>query len=397
MTTLFNFDELIDRTHTDSVKWSINDRLFGRTDVTSMWVADMDFRAPPPVVAALIARAEQGIYGYAARPDSYYQAVIDWLKRRHGWETQRSWHITTPGVVPALSAAILAYTQPGDKIVIQSPVYHPFYKLVRNHGRQVLENELVLSAGMYTMDFAQLDLQLADPRVSMLILCSPHNPVGRVWPREELEQLGRLCLKHAVLVVSDEIHSDLVFSWAPKHTPYASISPEMAASSVTLLAPSKTFNLAGLYTSVALVPDRRLYNRLSQMIETLGIGGSSVFGLAGLEAAYCYGEEWLDQLLEYLEGNLLALEQYFEQNIPQIKVRKPEGTYLVWLDCRGLGLARADLRKFMIQEAGLGLDEGVVFGAAGEGFMRLNAACPRATLLAALDQLAQAVQKHAAG
>lgn len=394
MTTSFNFDEPIDRTTTDSVKWSINDRLFGRSDVIPMWVADMDFRAPQPVVDALIERAAHGIYGYAARPDSYYQAVVEWLRKRHGWETQRSWHITTPGVVPALGATILAYTRPGDKIVIQAPVYHPFYKLVRNHGRQVVENALINEDGYYRMDFAQLERQLADPWVRMLILCSPHNPIGRVWTREELAQLGQLCLKHDVLVVSDEIHSDLVFSWAPKHTPYASISAEMAANSVTLLAPSKTFNLAGLYTSVALVPNPKLHVRLAQTIETLGIGGSSVFGLVGLEAAYTLGEEWLGQLLQYLEGNLLFLEAYIAEHIPQIRVRKPEGTYLVWLDCRALGLSREDLRKFMIHEAGLGLDEGAVFGDAGIGFMRLNAACTRATLQRALEQLAQAVQKH---
>ncbi len=396
MTTHYNFDEEIDRIQTDSVKWSINDKLFGRKDVIPMWVADMDFRAPQPVIDALMQRAEHGIFGYAARPDNYYQAVIDWLKKRHGWETQRSWHITTPGVVPAISAAILAYTQPGEKIIIQSPVYHPFFKLVRNHGRQVVENTLLNADGYYTMDFAQLDRQLADPWVRMLILCSPHNPIGRVWTRDELAQLGQLCVKHGVLVVSDEIHADLVYSWAPKHTPYASISAEMAASSVTLLAPSKTFNLAGLYTSVALVPDPRLFQRLSQIMETLGIGGSSVFGLAGLEAAYCHGEEWLDQLLAYIEGNLLFLEEYITRQIPQIHVRKPEGTYLVWLDCRALGLTREDLRKFMIHEAGLGLDEGAVFGDAGTGFMRLNAACTRATLQRALDQLAEAVRKHTA-
>jgi cysteine-S-conjugate beta-lyase len=385
-----NFDEIIDRKKTDSVKWSINEQLFGKEDVLAMWVADMDFRAPEAVVNALIQRAAQGIYGYAAKPDSYYQAVIDWMKKRHGWETRRSWQVTTPGVVPALSIATLAFTQPGDKIIIQSPVYHPFFRIIKNNGRQVVENLLINDQGYYRMDFEQLDQQLADPRVRMMILCSPHNPVGRVWTREELARLGELCLKHDVLVISDEIHSDLVYSWA-KHTPYASISPEMSAQSVTLMAPSKTFNLAGLYTSVALIPDRKLNNRFSQVIESLGIGGSSVFGLTGLEAAYRYGEEWLAELLTYLEGNLNFLEKYVAECIPQIKVRKPEGTYLVWLDCTSLGLKRAELRKFMIEHAGLGLDEGAVFGDAGEGFMRLNAACPRAVLQKALSQLAQAV------
>ena len=387
----FNFDEIIDRTQTDSVKWSINEQLFGRKDVLSMWVADMDFRAPEPVVQAIVARANQAIYGYVARPDSYYQSVIDWLRKRHGWQTERSWQITTPGVVPAVSVAILAYTQPGDKIIIQSPVYHPFFKIILNNGRQVVENNLINADGYYRMDFDALNSQLSDSRVKMLILCSPHNPVGRVWNREELTRLGELCQAHNVLVVSDEIHSDLVFSWA-KHVPLASISPELAANTVTLLAPSKTFNLAGLHTAVAVISNPALNNRFCQVIENLGIGGSSVFGMVGLEAAYRYGEEWLDQLLSYLEGNLNYLVDFIGSRIPRIKVCRPEGTYLVWLNCRELGLSRAELKKFMIQKAGLGLDEGGVFGRPGEGFMRLNAACPRAVLSTALEQLAQAVE-----
>ncbi len=390
MGQIYNFDEIIDRTNTDSVKWSINDKLFRRRDVIAMWVADMDFRAPQPVVDALVQRAQEGIFGYPTRCDNYYQALIDWLQKRHGWETQRTWQLTTPGVVPALNMAVLAYTQPGEKVVIQPPVYHPFARVALNNGRQVVENDLIEENGVYRMDFEKLDRQLADSRVRMLILCSPHNPVGRVWTREELTQLGEICLRHGVLVVSDEIHSDLVYSWA-KHTPFASISPEFAKNSVTLLAPSKTFNLAGLSTSVAIAPDPALNARFCQVIENLGMGGSSVFGLTGLEAAYRYGEEWLDQLLTYLEGNLNFLEGYVRECIPAIKVRKPQGTYLVWLDCRALGLSREELKNFMIFQAGLGLDEGAVFGKPGEGFMRMNTACPRATLKRALEQLAQAV------
>ena len=390
MNHLINFDEIIDRTQTDSVKWGINEHIFGRKDVLSMWVADMDFRAPEPVIQALIARATQGIYGYAARPDSYHQAIIDWLKKRHGWETQRAWQITTPGVVPAVSVAILAYTQPGDKIIIQPPVYHPFFQMVLNNGRQIVENDLICEDGYYRMDFDLLEEQLADAHVRMLILCSPHNPVGRVWTRAELTRLGELCRAHNVLVVSDEIHCDLVYSWA-KHVPMASISTELADNTVTLLAPSKTFNLAGLYTSAAVISNPVLNHRFCQMVENLGIGGGTVFGMAGLEAAYRYGEEWLDQLLSYLEENLSFLSEFIGRRIPQIKVCRPEGTYLVWLDCRGLGLSRAELKKFMILKAGLGVNEGADFGRSGEGFMRLNAACPRAILSKALEQLAAAV------
>lgn len=390
MTVRYNFDEIIDRTQTDSVKWGISEHLFGRKDVIPMWVADMDFRAPEPVIQAMTARAEEGVYGYAIRPNSYYEAVIDWLQKRHGWQTQRGWQITTPGVVPAISVAIQAYTQPGDKIIIQSPVYHPFFKLILNNGRQVVENPLIQANGYYRMDFEALEILASDARTKMLILCSPHNPVGRVWSREELARLGQICLAHGVLVISDEIHSDLVYSWA-KHTPLASISPEFAENTVTLLAPSKTFNIAGLHTSVAMISNSELNARFCQVIENLGIGGSSIFGMVGLEAAYRYGEEWLEQLLPYLEGNLNALVDFFSHRIPRIKVCRPEGTYLVWLDCRDLGLNRADLKKFMIQKAGLGLDEGAVFGPPGEGFMRLNAACPRAVLLRALNQLETAV------
>jgi cysteine-S-conjugate beta-lyase len=388
----YNFGELIDRTESDSVKWSINEKLFGRKDVLSMWVADMDFRVPEPVIQALVQRAQEGIFGYPTRSDSYYQAIIDWLKRRHGWETQRSWQITTPGVVPGLNLAVLAYTQPGEKIVIQPPVYHPFARVIQNNGRQVVENDLIYENGQYRMDYEKLDQQLSDARVRMLILCSPHNPVGRVWTREELTRLGEICQRHGTLVISDEIHSDLVFSWA-KHTPYASISPEFAQNSVSLFAPSKTFNLAGLSTSVAIIPNPQLNARFCQVVENIGIGGNNIFGLIGLEVAYRSGEEWLEQLLDYLEGNLNYLETYVRECIPSLKVRKPEGTYLVWLDCRELGLSRAELKKFMIEQAGLGLDEGAVFGKPGEGFMRLNAACPRATLAKALDQLAKAVNE----
>ena len=391
MKPIINFDEVIDRSQTDSVKWGINEHIFGRNDVLSMWVADMDFRAPEPVIQALIARATQGIYGYAALPVSYHQAIIDWLQKRHGWKTQPAWQITTPGVVPAVSVAVLAYTQPGDKIIIQSPVYHPFFKMVLNNGRQIVENSLINQDGYYRMDFDALARQLADTRVKMLILCSPHNPVGRVWTLEELTRLGELCRAHNVRVVSDEIHSDLVYSWA-KHVPMASISTDLADNTVTLLAPSKTFNVAGLNTSVAVISNPVLNNQFCQMIENLGIGVSSVFGMAGLEAAYRYGEDWLDQLLKYLAGNLNYLVSFMDSRIPRIKVCRPEGTYLVWMDCRELGLSRADLKNFMIQKAGLGLDEGAVFGQPGEGFMRMNVACPRAVLVKALEQLAAAVE-----
>ena len=351
----------------------------------------MDFRSPEPVVQALVERANQGVFGYTTRSESYSLSIINWLKKRHNWETNRSWQVTTPGVVPGLIAALLAFTQPGDKVVIQPPVYPPFFKIILNNGRQVVENTLIENDGYYTMDFDLLEQQLSDPAVRMMILCSPHNPTGRVWSKDELTQLGQLCCLHKVLLVSDEIHSDLVFSWA-KHTPIALISPEIAQNTISLFAPSKTFNLAGLHTSIVIIPNSELRSRYLQMIDNLGIGGSTVFGMLGLETAYREGEEWLSQLLTYLEGNMCFLESFIQSRIPQIRVRKPEGTYLVWLDCRSLGMTRVELKNFIIHNAGLGLDEGAGFGKPGEGFMRLNAGCPRGVLNQGLDQLSNAVK-----
>ncbi len=391
MVQRYNFDEIIDRTQTNSLKWSVNERLFGKKDVLSMWVADMDFRSPEPVVKALVERAEHGVFGYTIRKDSSSQPVIDWLEKRHGWKTNQAWQFITPGVMPGIVIALLAFTLPGDKVVIQPPVYSPFFNVILNNGRQVVENNLIEHDGYYTMDFDALDQQLSDPRVRMMVLCSPHNPIGRVWSREELARLGNLCLQHGVLLVSDEIHSDLIFSWA-KHTPVGMISPEIAQNTISLFAPSKTFNLAGLHTSVVIIPNSALRDRYHQMMEDLGHGGSTIFGLVGLETAYREGGEWLSQLLSYLEENIIFLEDYIQAEIPQIKVRKPEGTYLVWLDCRSLGMNREELKKFMIHKANLGLNEGAVFGKPGEGYMRLNAGCPRAVLKQGLEQLANAIK-----
>jgi cysteine-S-conjugate beta-lyase len=388
--TVYNFDEIIDRSQTDSVKWSANDKIFGRKEVLSMWVADMDFRSPQPVVDALVSRAEHGVYGYPTRSSGYQQAIANWLQKRHGWQTHLAWQVATPGVVPGIAFAVQAFTLPGDKIIVQPPVYYPFARVITNNGRQVVENTLIEENGYYRMDFDALETQLADPRARMLVFCSPHNPVGRVWTRDELLRLGEMCLRHHVLVVSDEIHSDLVFSWA-KHIPLAALSPEIAANTITLLAPSKTFNLAGLSTSVAIVSDNELRGRLNQMIENLAVGGGNIFGQLGCEIAYRDGEDWLNQALAYMEGNLACLAETIQTRIPRIKVWKPEATFLAWLDCRGLGLSAKDLHDFMIQQAGLGLNDGITFGATGDGFMRMNIACPRAIIQKALTQLEAAV------
>lgn len=389
MTISYNFDEVIDRRASDSLKWATG-LIFNKDDAIPLWVADMDFRAPQPVVDALVERARQGIFGYPLRSDAYYQAIINWFGRRHGWQVEKSWIEPNPGVVTALTVAVLSYTQPGDRVIVQPPVYFPFFSVVKNNGRHLIENRLKIENGRYVMDYEALETQLKDPRVHMLVLCSPHNPVGRVWTAEELRPLAELCLKHNVILVSDEIHCDLVFA-GHRHTPTAALSPEIAQNTVTLASPSKTFNLAGLNSSFAIIPNPELRKRYAITTEAVHVGGSSIFGLLGVEAAYNSGEEWLEQVLSYLNCNLDTLQNFIEQRIPRLKLYRPEGTYLAWLDCRGLGLEPAELRSLMLQGAGLGLNDGATFGFGGEGFQRVNVACRRALLEQALEQLEAAV------
>jgi cystathionine beta-lyase len=387
----YNFDEIIDRRSSDSIKWATG-LVFGSDEATPMWVADMDFRVPEPVIEAMVRRARHGIFGYVTRPESFYQAITGWWSRRHGWAVEKPWIVTTTRVVPGLGLSILAFTNPGDRVIVQPPVYMPFLDTVANNGRQLAFNPLKTDGYRYSMDFEDLERLARDSRTRMLILCSPHNPVGRVWTRDELLRLGDICLKNNVLIVSDEIHCDLVFS-GHQHLPIASLSPELAHNTVTLTAPTKTFNIAGLDAAYAIIPDPLLHDRFCSQVEALHLSGSNVFGMLGLETAYNQGEEWLDQLLQYLECNLDEVEQYFAQHIPRIKAYRPEGTYLVWLDCSSLGLAPDELKKFMVQQAKLGLNDGAPFGPGGAGFMRMNVACPRATLLQALEQLEAAVDR----
>jgi cysteine-S-conjugate beta-lyase len=383
------FDQEINRQNTASEKWDGLDNRFGMKDALPMWIADMDFKVPEVVNKAIIQRAEHGIYGYTFRPESYFEAIVDWLKKRHHWSIEKEWIAHSPGVIPALALVVRAFTQPGDKIIIQSPVYHHFSNVIKAHDRVVLNNPLQSKDGHYTMDFADLEAKI-DPTVKMLILCSPHNPVGRVWTRDELRKLGEICLKHNLLVVSDEIHFDIVYKNSV-HTPFASISQAFADKSITCISPSKTFNLMGLQTSSLIIPNRELREMYNQEIDRLAIGSPNLFGMVALESAYRYGEEWLDGLINYLEENLDFMLAYIQQNIPQIKVVKPEGTYMVWLDCRELGLKKEDLDDFMLNKARIALNEGYIFGQEGEGFMRMNIACPRSTLEKAMHQLKQAI------
>jgi len=356
-----------------------------------MWVADMDFRCPEPVVDALVSRAEHGIFGYSAPTSDFYQSVVNWMERRHGWKIEPEWICLTPGVVPALNMLVRTFSTQGSKVLIQPPVYYPFYGAVENNGSELIINPLLLEKGKYRMDLADLESKCRDPEVKMVILCSPHNPVGRVWSEDELVEFGRICIENNVLIVSDEIHGDLI---CHDHvfTPFSKISETFAQNSVICTAPSKTFNLAGLQTSCIIIPRHDWRKRFEKTLLSNGLFGVNSFGAVALQAAYDHGEKWLQQVLAYIEGNLDYLNEYVAENIPQINVIQPEGTYLVWLDCRNLNLETMELKRLMFEQARVYLDDGYIFGPEGEGFERINIACPRKVLAEALDRIQQAVR-----
>ena len=388
----YNFDEVIDRKNTDSMKWSASylERHFGSADCVPLWVADMDFRTAQPVIDAVTERAGHGIYGYALPGDEFYEAVIKWQKRRNGWEVKKEWIVFSPGVVPALWHIVRTFCSPGEKVILQSPVYYPFYKVIEDNGCQVINNRLINNGGRYEMNFDELEKQAADGSVRMMILCSPHNPVGRVWTKEELRRVSEICFANDVLLVSDEIHSDLVFR-PNVHTPAASLSEELMMNTITCMAPSKTFNLAGVQVSDVIVPDRRLRRKLAGSLKSAGVM-PNVFGLAAQTAAYNEGEEWLEQLLEYLAGNLDFMENFITSELPEVKFRRPEGTYLAWLDFSGYGFTTEELQNRMKNKAGVALDDGYIFGDGGEPCQRINFACPRSVLIKAMERLRKGVE-----
>ncbi|WP_409292545.1 MalY/PatB family protein [Peribacillus sp. SCS-37] len=385
----YNFDEHIPRTNTGSVKWDQSEQLFGDKDILPMWVADMDFKVPQPVIDALKAKAEHGIFGYTGGTDSYWDAVIDWMKTRHHWNIQKEWISHAPGVVPALNIIVQAFTSPGDGIMIQSPVYHPFAKVVEMNGRELTVNPLQNEAGRYTMDFADLKEKLK-PGVKMLILCSPHNPVGRVWSEEELRELGEICLANDVLIVSDEIHADLVMPGC-RHKVFASINEEFEQNSIICTAPSKTFNLAGLQTSNIIIPNAGLREKFKKCMVEHFLGSMNTFGIAAAESAYREGADWLDQLLEYLQGNYDYIKKFLETHLNKLIVSPLEGTYLVWVDCRSLGLDAKELEQHMKKEGKVAFNHGYIFGEGGEGFLRINIACPRSIVEEGMKRLERAV------
>lgn len=380
----YDFDEIIDRCGTNCVKWDGAEN----PDVLPMWVADMDFRTAPAIIEALSRRVDHGVFGYTRVPQSYYESITGWFARRHGWNIDNDWIIYTSGVVPALSAIIKALTVPGDKVLIQTPVYNCFFSSIRNNGCEIVESPLVYADNTYSIDFENLERKVSDPKVKAMILCNPHNPAGRVWSRDELIRIGEICIRHDVVVIADEIHCELVMP-GYEYTPFASISEEFSRHSVSCVSPSKAFNIAGLQIANIVCADAGRRAKIDRAININEVCDVNPFGVIALQAAYNEGAEWLDQLLEYIHGNYEYMRRFCEEHLPDFPITKLEGTYLVWMDCRKFGMTSAELEKALIQDAKLWLNAGTMYGKDGEGFMRWNIACPRARMIEGLKRFEQ--------
>ena len=386
----YDFDRIIDRRDTDSIKYDFAVEFGLPADALPMWVADMDFPAPEPVLKAARAAVDHGIFGYTGVKADYYDAVRGWFERRFGWHTEKEWIVYTPGVVFALSMAVRALTQPDDAIVIQPPVYRPFFQMVKQNGRRLVESPLIYADHRYTMDYDDFERVIIENNVRMYILCSPHNPAGRVWTREELRRVGEICKRHDVIVVSDEIHCD--FTWPDHpHTPFIEAVPELAERTIVCTAPSKTFNLAGLQVSNLFVPGEAMRKALQAEIDRTGWSGLNNVGLAACKAAYREGDSWLDALKDYLRGNVAFLRDTLRDTLPMLKLVEPEGTYLAWVDFSEMGMTPEQLHDLVANRARLWLDDGNIFGREGEQFQRFVLACPRSTLKEGLDRLARAI------
>ena len=384
-----NFDEIIDRRNTSCLKYDFAAERGYPADILPFWVADMDFRTPTPVIDALKARATHGIFGYTQVKDDYFTVLQNWFRTRHDWTVERSDLIITPGVVFAIANAIRAFTKKGESILIQQPVYYPFANMIRQNERVLVDSPLRLIEGHYEIDFEDFEQKVIEHSVKLFILCSPHNPVGRVWTRAELEQLAAICLRHNVIVVADEIHEEFVRPGF-RHIPFASLSEEAAAITVTCTSPSKTFNLAGLQISNIFIRNAQLRRRFKEELGRTGYDEPNTLGLTGAKAAYEHGAEWLTQLLAYIEENYARTKSFLAAHLPKVKIIEPEGTYLLWLDFSAYGLTDEALNEKIIRDAHLWLDDGPIFGAGGSGFQRINIACPWATLETGLQNLAKA-------
>lgn len=386
----YNFDEIIDRKGTSCVKYDgLKNAYQGKENLIPLWVADMDFATPDFIVEALKKRCEHPVFGYTFDDDEYYESIQTWLDYKYHWKTEREWISYIPGIVKGIGLAVQCFTQPGDKVIIQPPVYHPFRLVPTRMGREVVYNPLKLEDGIYKMDFEQLE-SLIDKDCKMLILSNPHNPGGVVWEKEALVKLAQICSAHGILVISDEIHAEMTYPQF-RHHPFATVSEEAAACSVTFMAPSKTFNIAGIVSSYVLVPDSRIREKFYSFLEAGELNAGTIFAFTATKAAYTYGAEWLQQMRSYVIENVNFVDEYLKKNIPQIKVYRPQASFLVWLDCRELKLTQPELVQLFEDKAGLALNDGTMFGKEGEGFMRLNIGCPRSILNQALESLKKAI------
>ncbi|MBS4190735.1 PatB family C-S lyase [Bacillus sp. FJAT-49705] len=384
----YDFHEIINRENTSSVKWGSTKEVFGTDEVLPMWVADMDFQPPTEVKEAIQERVQHGIFGYTYAPTSTPESIKQWLAKKHGWQIESDWILYHHGVVPSIAAAIEAYTAPGDKVLLQAPVYAPFFDMIKKNNRVVVNSPLTLTNNNYVIDFIDFEEKLK-MGVKLFLLCNPHNPSGRVWKKEELQKIGELCYQYDCLILSDEIHSDLIFS-PNTHIPIASLDEKWKDLVITCIAPTKTFNLAGLQASAVIIPNKQRRKAFEMVQARQGFHSLSTFGFIGMEAAYRSGEQWLEELLEYLHENIHITRKFIEEHLPSIKMMEPEGTYLIWLNCRSLGLNDNQIRDQLLNKGKLALEPGTKYGTGGEGFVRMNIACPRKILLDGLERLRRA-------
>jgi cystathionine beta-lyase len=388
---VFNFDEIVDRKGTNAVKTDALKERFGSEALIPLWVADMDFKTPPTITEAIIERARHGIFGYTFPGQKYYDSIINWQNKYHNWTVKQDWISFIPGVVKGIAFVVDCFTKEDDKVIIQPPVYFPFDSVPKLHQRSMVYNQLILESGQYKMDIKDLKSKIA-PECKLFILCNPHNPGGRVWTKQELIEIAEICYDNNILVISDEIHSDLVLH-NHKHQPFATVSEKAAMNSITLMAPSKTFNIAGLVSSFSIIPNEDLRNKFNSFLVKSELNQGDLFSYLAAQAAYETGSEWLGELKEYIWGNVCFVDNYLKNNIPQIEAIIPEASFLVWLDCRKLNLSQEQLVSLFTNDAGLALNDGVSFGQGGEGFMRMNIGTPRSVLEKALDNLMKAINK----
>jgi len=389
---MYDFDKPVDRLGTDAYKYELRKKYFNKPDVIPLWVADMDFAAPPAVVEAVMKRAEHPVYGYTVRTERFNEAIINWLRSRHHWKIESSWIEFSPGVVPGLALSVLGYTLPGDGVIIQPPVYPPFFSVIKDNGRKIELNPLMFKEGKFVINFKELERLASRPENKMLILSSPHNPVGRVWTKDELTLIGDICLKNNVLIISDEIHSDLAL-YGNKHIPLASINDRFADNTVTFMAPSKTFNIAGFSTSYMVCSNSEVRKKYTKMMNSLHLYTGNLFGGIVLESAYDHGAAWLDALKKYLEDTTDMVHDFVRNRLPMVNFTKPEATYLLWLDFGKTGWEQEKLVSFLINEANVGMNDGLIFGDEGKGFMRMNIGSPRSVIAQALENIEGAFKR----